>query len=200
MELSGTPAAFITMAVTVLASFWAFSSPGAFKAMALSPYRIAREGTWYQTVTSGLIHADLGHLFFNMFTLFFFGPPLERYLGATGFVAVYLGSMVAGSLLAVLRHRDEPDYRAVGASGAISGVLFGFILFQPLTRIYIFLIPFGIPAFLFAVGYVLISIFGMRTRMGRIGHDAHLGGALAGIVLTIILYPKVVGIFLSHFG
>lgn len=199
MNLGETPVAYMTMAVTVLASLGAFSSQETFRRMALSPYRIVREGRWFQVVTSGLIHADLGHLFFNMFTLYFFGPPLEVFLGGAGFLVVYVGSMIAGSLLAVYRHRDNPRYLAVGASGAISGVLFGFILFQPLTRIYIFLIPFGIPAVLFAIGYVLISIFGMRTRMGRIGHDAHLGGALAGIVLTILVFPRVLQIFVSHF-
>lgn len=199
MDLSHAPVSLFLIAVTVLTSLGAFSVPGAIARFGLSPWQMRREGRWYQMVTSGFLHADLGHLFFNMFTLFFFGPPIERVLGGAGLLIVYLGSMIAGSLLAFLRHGNDPRYRAIGASGAISGVLFGFILFEPFARIYIFLLPVGIPAILFALGYVAISIFGMRTRLGRIGHDAHLGGAIGGVILTIVLYPDVVRIFLSHF-
>ena len=96
-------------------------------------------------------------------------------------------------------HRHDPTYRAIGASGAVSGVVFGFILFSPFSRIYMFLLPVGIPAILFGIGYIALSIYGARTRMGRIGHAAHLGGAIGGIILTMILYPDVIRIFLSHF-
>jgi membrane associated rhomboid family serine protease len=200
MNAGATPFTFITIGITAVVSFAAFSSRSAFRTYSLSPYQVVRGGKWFQVVSSGFLHADLGHLFFNMFTLFFFGRPIELYLGGVGFLVVYLGSMIAGSLLGVLRHYRDPNYRAVGASGGVSGIIFGFILFQPFAKIYVFLVPVGIPAFLFAFGYVAISIYGMRTRMGRIGHDAHLGGAVAGIVLTIILFPQAIRHFLSHFG
>lgn len=167
--------------------------------MAESPWEILREGKWYQLVSSGFFHADLGHLFMNMFTLYFFGPSMETVLGSRGFLTLYMGSLLCGSLLTLIVHRNQQQYRAIGASGAISGVLFGFVLFRPLASIYIFLIPIGIPAVIFAFAYVLFSIVGMRTRFGRVGHEAHLGGALGGVLITLGLYPDALRIFLSHF-
>jgi membrane associated rhomboid family serine protease len=180
-------------------SLVAMGSPVLIKRFAESPYEIVRYGRWHQLLTSGFLHADLGHLFMNMITLYYFGPAMESFLGGPRFLILYLGSMLAGSLLTLALRRNEPSYRAVGASGAISGVLFSFVLFRPLAPIYIFLIPIGIPAVLFAVGYVAISILGMRSRWGRIGHEAHLGGALGGLVLTQLLYPGAWRIFMAHF-
>ena len=199
MELATSPVTFGTIGITVLASLAAFSNPALIRDHGLHPWSVVRHGRWHQLVTSGLLHAGGAHLFLNMFTLFFFGPPMERALGGHGFLILYIGSLLAGGLTTVLLHRGEPSYRAVGASGAISGVVFGFVLFRPLARIYLFLIPIGIPAFLFALGYVALSIYGARTRWGRIGHAAHLGGAIGGIVVTILLYPRVVAIFFSYF-
>lgn len=175
-----------------------FGSRRVFDLGALHPYDMAGRGTWYQAITSGFLHADFGHLVFNMITLFFFGPFVESRLGTAGFLIVYFGSLVGGSLLTFLRKRHDPRYRAIGASGAISGVLFGFVLMRPLEPIYLFLIPVGIPATLFAVGYVLVSLFGMRRGLGRIGHDAHLGGALAGLGLTLALEPGLLPHFLAE--
>jgi membrane associated rhomboid family serine protease len=107
--------------------------------------------------------------------------------------------MFCGSLGALLFHGQDPTYRAIGASGGVSGVVFGFVLFRPFAPIYLFLIPIGIPAILFAIGYVALSIYGARTRLGRIGHAAHLGGAIGGIILTILIYPRALTIFLDHF-
>ena len=146
-----------------------------------------------------ILHVDLGHLFMNMFTLFFFGRALEFMLGGPRFLVLYLGSLLFGSLATLVFHRHDPTYRAIGASGAVSGVVFGFILFSPFSRIYMFLLPVGIPAILFGIGYIALSIYGARTRLGRIGHAAHLGGAIGGMILTMILYPDVIRIFLSHF-
>ncbi|MEZ4651706.1 MAG: rhomboid family intramembrane serine protease [Candidatus Eisenbacteria bacterium] len=192
------PATIILLVTTVLVSLVSFGSAALFRKFALYPYGIAREGNWHQTITSGFLHADITHLGFNMFTLFFFGPPVERYLGTPSFLIVYFGSMLAGSLVTFVRKRNEPRYRAIGASGAISGVLFAFVLMAPLQSIYLFLLPVGIPAALFAVGYILVSAFGMKHGRGRIGHDAHLGGALAGLLLTIVLSPETFSSFLSQ--
>jgi len=189
----------VVILVTALVSLAAFSSPALIRDFGLQPWKIEKDGAWYQTITSGFLHADFTHLLFNMFTLFFFGPALESYLGQAGFLIVYLGSMLGGSLLAFFRHREDESYRAIGASGAVSGVLFGYILFQPFSKIYLFLLPIGIPAFVFAIGYVLVSIGGMRSRRGRIGHDAHLGGAVIGVVLTVLLRPEVWQHFLGQF-
>lgn len=185
--------------LNVIASLAAFGRPEMLRDGMLAPYEIVREGKWYQTISSGFLHADIGHLFMNLFTLFFFGPEIEHRLGPARFLVIYFGAMLAGSLLAVARHKDQMSYRALGASGAVSGVLFAFVLYRPFAKIQIFLIPIGIPAVLFAVGYVAISLWGMKTRIGGIGHDAHLGGALGGMLLTALLDPRALPIFLSHF-
>lgn len=163
------------------------------------PWTVVREGRWLQMFTSGFLHVDLGHLFMNMFTLFFFGGALEGVLGSARFLVLYLGSLFFGSLGTLVFHRHDPKYRAIGASGAVSGVVFGYIMFSPFSRIYLFLLPIGIPAILFGIGYLGLSIYGARAGMGRIGHAAHLGGAVGGVILTMVLYPDVVRIFLSHF-
>lgn len=190
---------FLIIIVTAAVSLLSFSSRAMIQEYALAPYAVVRRNRWYQLLTSGFLHAGIGHLAMNMITLYFFGPHMEKVLGGGGFIALYLGSIISGGLLTVLFHRRDLTYRSLGASGGVSGVVFGFVLFRPLERLYLFLIPIGIPALLFAVLYVGVSIYGARTRMGRIGHAAHLGGALGGILLTILLYPDVISIFLSHF-
>lgn len=199
MGIGETPLTFLIIAGTVFASLGAFSNPALIRDYGLHPWSVIRYGRWHQLVTSGFLHVGGAHLFLNMFTLFFFGRPMERALGGLDFLVLYVGSLLAGSFATLVLHRNDPSYRAVGASGAISGVVFGFVLFRPLARIYLFLIPIGIPAFLFGIGYIAISIYGARTRWGRVGHTAHLGGAIGGIVLTILLYPRVVEIFFSYF-
>src|SRR5690606_33997967 len=148
--LSSTPVTLILLILNVLVSFYAlYIDHSAFDRFAFRPVRVA-EGEWYRLFTGGFLHAGLTHLLFNMFTLFFFGPWLELALGSWRFVAVYFGAELAAHALTFLRHRDEQGYAAVGASGAISGVIFAFCLFAPLERIYIMFIPIGIPAILYA--------------------------------------------------
>lgn len=185
--------------ITCLFSFLAWATPGMIRVLAESPWEIAHRQKVFQLITSGFIHADIGHLFFNMLTLYFFGPPMLQLLGDRGFVALYLGSLLAGSLLTFALYHRDPGYRAVGASGAVTGVIFGYVLYRPFAPLYVFLIPIGIPAVLFAIGYVVISIVGARRRTGRIGHAAHLGGAIGGVLVTIGLDPRVIHLFLAHF-
>lgn len=185
--------------VTAAVSLASFSSATMIREYALAPYAVVRRNRWYQLLTSGFLHADIGHLAMNMITLFFFGPPLEKILGGGSLLALYLGSIITGGLATVFMHRRDPSYRSLGASGGVSGVVFGFVLFRPFAPLYLFFIPIGIPALLFAVLYLAVSVYGARTRLGRIGHAAHLGGALGGIILTILIYPQAVSIFLRHF-
>ncbi|MDM7915712.1 MAG: rhomboid family intramembrane serine protease [Candidatus Eisenbacteria bacterium] len=185
--------------VTVATSLIGFSSRSLFRQFALSPYEVLHQGRWYQMLTSGFLHADLGHLLMNLISFFFFAIPMERMIGGERLLLLYLGSLLAGSVMTLLLHGKDPRYHAVGASGAVSGVVFGFVLFRPFAPIYIFFIPIGIPALLFAVGYVLLSIYGARRARSATGHAAHLGGAIGGVLLTVLLYPAVVSIFLSHF-
>lgn len=199
MAIMSSPLTLLLLVLTIATSIAGWMSRGAIRDYAECPYEIMRHGRWYQLVSSAFLHADLGHLFLNMMTLFFFGPLVEHALPGWRYLVLYLGSTLAGSVWTLLAHYREPQYRALGASGAISGVVFSFVLFEPLAKIFIFLIPIGIPAFLYAIGYVVFSVFGMRKRLGRIGHEAHLGGAIGGLVLTMLLRPDSLGIFLSHF-
>lgn len=189
----------LIIVVTAIVSVAGFKSPQIIRNHAIMPWAVVREGRWLQMFTSGFLHADIWHLFMNMFTLYFFGRFMEAVLGGPRFLVLYLGSLFFGSLGTLMFHRHDPTYRAIGASGAVSGVVFGFVLLNPLGRIYVMLLPIGIPAFLFGIGYIALSIYGARMHLGRIGHAAHLGGAIGGVVLTMMLYPDAIARFLSHF-
>ncbi|RUA11455.1 MAG: rhomboid family intramembrane serine protease [Flavobacteriia bacterium] len=149
-------------------------------------------GDKIRMLTSGFLHVDTSHLLFNMLTLYFFASPVINYVGVPKFLAIYFGSLLAGSLFALSFHKKEPYYTAVGASGAVMGVVYAAIMLNPGMSLYMFFIPIPIPAYIFGVGYLLYSIFGMKNRWGNIGHSAHIGGAIGGFLLTIILYPSVI--------
>jgi membrane associated rhomboid family serine protease len=142
-------------------------------------------------LTSAFLHVDVSHLLFNMLTLYFFADPVIDYLGVPKFLAVYFGSLLAGSLFALNFHKKEPYYSAVGASGAVMGIVYSAILLNPTMSLYLFFIPIPIPAYIFGVGYLLYSMFGMKNQWGNIGHSAHIGGAIGGYLLTILMYPSV---------
>lgn len=150
-----------------------------------------RAGEQIRMLSSGFLHADLGHLFFNMLTLYFFAPVVFSYLGTFSFVMVYFGSLIFGSLLTMSFHKDDYNYRAVGASGAVTGVLYSAILLQPdmMLGLY-FVIP--IPAYLFGIIYLLYSIYGMKSKNDNIGHTAHFGGAMGGYLITILRNPDLI--------
>lgn len=150
-----------------------------------------RSGDQFRMISSGFLHADLGHLFFNMFTLFMFAPVVIGYLGDFSFLLVYVASLVFGSLLTLYFHKNDYNYRAIGASGAVTGVLYSAILLQPDMSLYLFFIPIPIPAFLFGIGYLLYSIYGMKAKNDNIGHTAHFGGAIGGFFITLLKQPQM---------
>ena len=145
-----------------------------------------------RTVTSGFLHVDLAHLFFNMFTLYFFADVVIQWLGAGKFIGIYFASLIAGSLLAIFFHKNEPQYSAVGASGAVTGILYAAILLQPGMDLFLMFIPIPIPAYVVGIGYLLYSIYGMKSRLGNIGHTAHFGGAIGGFALTLLFKPDLI--------
>ena len=175
------------------------ANPELIDRWAFKPYRVVREREWSRWITAGFVHVGFAHLLFNMITLYYFGPPIEAALGPLRFLVIYLGSELAANALTFARHRDNPTYSAVGASGAISGVLFSFCLFQPFAMLGImFIIP--MPAIVFAVLYIVLSVYASRRELGRVAHEAHLGGALGGLALTLLLYPAALSIFLDQLG
>ena len=149
-------------------------------------------GEKIRTITSGFLHADWAHLGFNMYALYLFGGIVSYKLGTPYFLIIYFGSLLAGSLYSLKYHKDEPYYSAVGASGAVSGILFSGIILYP-NKLYNFIFfPFiDIPGYVLGVGYLLYSIYGMKKQLGNIGHSAHLGGAIGGFVLTLLMQPSI---------
>ena len=150
-----------------------------------------RRGEQIRMLSSGFLHVDMTHLFFNMFTLYFFAPVVVGFLGNVKFLIVYFGSLIFGNLFSLFFHKNEYHYSAVGASGAVSGIIYAGILFRPDMSLYLMFIPIPIPAYIFGIGYLLYSIFGMKNRIGNIGHDAHFGGAVGGYIITLILAPWI---------
>lgn len=148
-------------------------------------------GDYKRLVSSGFLHVDWQHLLFNMFTLYFFANSVVFKLGVFNFYLIYLTSLLTGNLLSFYFHKNEPQYTAVGASGAVTGILYAAILLNPGMKMFIYFIPVPIPSYIIGVGYLLFSIYGMKTKMGNIGHDAHFGGAVGGYVMTLILAPKI---------
>jgi membrane associated rhomboid family serine protease len=142
-------------------------------------------------ISSAFLHVDIAHLAFNMITLYFFAPVVSSYLGIPSFLIVYFGSLLCGSLLTLQFHKNEYNYRAVGASGAVTGILYAAILLRPDMDLYFFFIPLPIPAYIFGIGYLLYSIYGMKSRNDNIGHTAHFGGAIGGYVITLIKEPQM---------
>ena len=198
MNLSIT---LVIVVATGIVSWLAFNNRQLLDRLILWPPAIDRHKQYDRLVTHGFIHADLGHLLFNMITLFFFGRPVEQVfverIGAVGFVLFYLSAIVIAILPTYLKHRNDAQYRSLGASGAVSAVLFAFILMAPWTGIYIFFIPIPIPAILYAVFYVGYSIWMDRRGTDNVNHSAHLWGAGYGVLFALVMEPALFPHFLS---
>jgi membrane associated rhomboid family serine protease len=194
------PVTLVILAITCLVSFVAFSNPRLLERLVLWPPAISRQHQYDRLLTCGLVHADFGHLLFNMFTFLSFGAYIERMftprIGALGYALFYAGGVVLSALPSYLRHQDDADYRSLGASGAVSAVLFAYILIKPWSMLLIFAIP--VPAIVFAVIYLAYTIYMDRRQTDRINHSAHLWGAVYGIVFTIALEPRVLGQFFEQ--
>ena len=150
-----------------------------------------RSGEQIRMLSSGFLHVDMMHLAFNMLTLWFFAPVVLNWLGNFSFALVYFGSLVFGSLLTMFFHKNDYSYRAVGASGAVTGVLYSAILLQPNMMLGIFFV-IPMPAYVFGILYLLYSIYGMRAKNDNIGHTAHFGGAMGGYLITLVKEPSLI--------
>ena len=190
----------ILIAVTVLVTWLAFNNPRLLDRLILWPPAIDRKHQYDRLLTHGFIHADWQHLLFNMITLFFFGRFAEQVIssmiGPVGFVLFYLSAIVIAILPTYLRHRHDVQYRSLGASGAVSAVLFAFILVQPWSLIFVFFLP--VPAILYGVFYVGYSFWMDRQGGDNTNHNAHLSGAIYGVLFMLLMEPRIAGYFLQR--
>lgn len=200
---SVTPVNLILIVLTVLVSWAAFNNRKLLDRLILWPPAIDRHKQYDRLVTHGFIHADFPHLLFNMVTLYFFGGPIERLMERlTGslltYPLFYLAALVVAILPSYLKNQKNPNYFSLGASGAVSAVLFAYILLAPWTGIYFFFIPIPIPAILYALFYVGYSIWMDRRGGDNINHSAHLAGAAFGVMFLLIMEPSVLQHFLDE--
>ena len=175
--------------VNVLLSYKGFNDISFFRKYEFHVGSI-RSGEQISMLSSGFLHADMTHLIFNMLTLWFFAPVVISYLGDFSFLMIYFGSLIFGSLLTMFFHKDDYGYRAVGASGAVTGVLYSAILLQPDMMLGIFFV-IPMPAYIFGILYLLYSIYGMKAKNDNIGHTAHFGGAIGGYLITLLKEPSL---------
>jgi membrane associated rhomboid family serine protease len=187
----GFPIATIAIiGFTVYWSYRGFTRPGFRERYIFSPIRILWDQQYYRLLSCGFLHLNWLHLLFNMLSLYSVGFAIELVFGLHMFLIIYLGSIVGGSLLSLYLHRNHHSYRALGASGGVCGIIFAFIFLFPGARMGFFFIP--LPGWLYAILFILVSFFGLRGQLGNIGHDAHLGGAIIGLLITTILRPVIV--------
>jgi len=150
-----------------------------------------RSGEQIRMLSSGFLHVDIMHLFFNMLTLWFFAPDVINLLGNFSFILIYFGSLIFGSLLTMVFHKNDYSYRAVGASGAVTGVLYSAILLNPDKEIGLYFLIW-LPGYVFGILYLLYSIYGMKAKNDNVGHTAHFGGAIGGYLITLIKDPSLI--------
>ncbi len=203
--LINTPVASVIFAFTIVTSIYTFSNHHLFGRFMLHPYSVSRGRHVFTLITSGLIHRDWGHLLFNMLTFYFFGFALESMLvnlsaawGHLHFALLYVLGLVISDVATVFKERDNSRYYSLGASGAISAVLFSFILFQPKTMLGIFFV-IPMPAWLFAFLYLGYCIWASKNARDGINHDAHFYGAVFGLLFTIVVHPWVIQHFIAQF-
>jgi membrane associated rhomboid family serine protease len=179
------------LVVTLVASLLAlYAAPALLTRAVFRPYWLVRNGEYARLITSGFVHANLAHLIFNLITYYFFAFQLERRIGTGRFLALYFAGLLFSNVGTYIKHRNEPNFGALGASGAILALLFASIVYFPTQSMYILPLPLPIPAPLFAIGYLAYSYYLSWHSQGRINHDAHFDGALTGLVFVAVTEPS----------
>jgi len=188
MNASLAPCMWGIISITIVVSYLGFKRRDVEENLIFDPERILAGKEYYRLVTSGFLHSGWEHLLLNMVSLYFFGEFLEMALGKSHFLLIYFGAILGGSLLSLFVHRHH-EYRAYGASGGVCGIIFAYILLSPNSGIGLFPIPIHIPGWVYAIGFMLASFHGMKKDNDNVGHDAHLGGAMIGMLLAAALHP-----------
>jgi membrane associated rhomboid family serine protease len=186
----GPASLFILVSNIALSLAGLFIAPRIIERCLFRPYEYARGMRRATLITSGFVHADLSHLLFNMIAFWSFGVPLERRVGTAAFVLLYGAGLLLSQYGTYRKHRNDPEYATLGASGAVSAVMFAYIVYSPTSRLMMFFFPVPIPAPLFGIAYLAYSIWSARRSRDRINHDAHLGGALTGLVFVALFDPR----------
>jgi membrane associated rhomboid family serine protease len=181
---------FILIATVATSLLGLYKLPRLIDKCLFRPYYFLRRKQYGTIYMSGFVHADIPHLLFNMFTLYFFAFPMERHIGTVPLLILYFVGLIGSHSCTYFKHKDNPEYASLGASGAISAVLFAYIVYFPTATLMILPIPIPIPAALFAVGYVGYSYWASRQSGGRINHDAHLCGAISGLLFVAVADPR----------
>jgi membrane associated rhomboid family serine protease len=186
-------AALVILILIILVSVAGLSRPRIIERCLLRPYLVARGSNYAGLISSGFVHADVSHLLFNLLTFYSFAFTLERVIGTVRFVCLYFSALLISGIGTCIKHRNEPAYASLGASGAILGVLFATIVYFPRQKLFILPLPIPIPAPLFAVLYLVYSFYSSRTRRPGVGqninHDAHIFGALTGLAFVLLTDP-----------
>ncbi len=192
-----SPATLIFAITAGVSLLGLYRLPGLIGRFVMRPYQVARGRNVETVVTSGFVHGDLSHLLFNLITFYFFAFPMEQFLGPVAFFVLYALGLVVSSACSIVKERHNAGYATLGASGAISAVLFAYIVYFPFRTLIIFPIPVPIPAFLFAIGYVAYSMWASKNRRDNINHDAHLCGAVTGIAFVLATDPGAIAALLT---
>ena len=194
----------ILIIITVGISFYAWSQPSVLSGFLMNPYMVLRRGQYYRMITSGFVHGSHVHLLFNMFSFYFFGSAVEVLfgyifgnLGGLYFILLYILAIVFSDVPTLFRHQHNPGYNSLGASGGVAAVIFAFILFLPLENICFYGV-LCFPGFILGIVYVVYSYVQGKRSADRINHDAHLYGALFGVVYCVVLYPAALGLFIDQ--
>lgn len=205
MDISVT---LVIVAITVLVSFAAFNNDELRNKLIFSPYQAKHQKEWWRAITHGFIHADHMHLFFNMYVLYNFGELIEETLqynygslnGSIFYLGLYLGGLIFATLPSLSKHSDNPVYRSLGASGAVSSVLFAFIIFYPSEKLSLLFIPIGIPAYIFGLLYLAFESYSNKKGRSNIAHDAHIAGAIFGLIYIVVLDFDNLSNFFNQIG
>ena len=185
-------AAHFIFIITIIVSIIGFINRNILHKFIFKPYNVIKEKKIYLFLTSGIIHADIKHLLFNMLTFYFFAFDLERTIGELYFTCIYIGSLIISHIPTFLKHKNNKNYSSLGASGAISGIIFSSILIYPTNKIMILPIPLPLPSYIFGIIYILWGIIANKKANDNINHIAHISGAISGIIISFILFGNTI--------